>query len=165
MMPQKELPCVEESSLLRGLAAGKPGVSAETAGAQCSALGALLTRMLPKGESERFFLLLGGIYRSPLGTVKVPSPAVTYLNTSYTSKAHQTAIALQTYQTRYENAPKGGGSEPPPPPPQRVISALFLHEGGGVGICIYLWPRTSFWTTAFHLLEIHGREIDAQLLR
>lgn len=164
MMPQKELPCVEESRVLRKLAAGKPGVSAETAGARCSALGALLTQMLPKGESERFFLLLGGIYRSPLGTVKVTSPAVTYLNTSCTSKAHQTAIALQTYQSRYEDAPKGGGSEPPHLPSEGH-PARPLHEGGGVGICIYLWPRTSFCTTAFHLLEIHGQEIDAQLLR
>lgn len=39
--------------------------------------------MLPKGELEAFFLLLGGIYCSPLGTIKPASPAQSHALTSF----------------------------------------------------------------------------------
>lgn len=39
--------------------------------------------MLPKGELEAFFLLLGGIDCSPLGTIKPASPVQSYVLTSF----------------------------------------------------------------------------------
>lgn len=112
-MPQKELSCVETLRFLRKLETVKPGDSAETARSHCTGIGKLVIQMVPKGELEAVFLLLGGIYCSPLCMINPPSPAQIYpLMSSILLKLHQTATILRTYQTRKEHAQKAGHSQP-----------------------------------------------------
>lgn len=115
-MPQKELSSVEVLRFLRNLETVKPGVSAGTEKSLHTGIGKLVIEMLPQGELEAFFLLLGGIYCSPLGTIKPVSPAQSHALTSFMLlKWIRLPIALCTYQTGQENAQKGHTGSPAPP--------------------------------------------------
>lgn len=86
--------------------------------------------MLPKGELEAFFLLLGGIYCSPLGTIKPASPAQPYALTSFILPK---CIRLQQFYGLTKQDKKMPTTEiaqsSPTPPAEWVLSALFLHKG------------------------------------
>lgn len=174
-MSQKELSWVEALRFLRKLGTVKPWVSAETSGSHCSEIGKLVIEMLPKGELEAFFLLLGGIDCSPLGTIKPTSPVQSYVLTSFIClkciRLQQlyglTLVGILLFCLVWWAG--GGGeegchSEPPHPYP-RVISALLLHKGVMLELCQagsmphgdppknlknLKWASNSLCSTAFH---------------
>lgn len=88
---------MEVLRFLRKFEIVKSEVSAETSRSHCTEIGKLVIEILPKGELEAFFLLLGGIYGSPLGTIK--EAPVTCLHISSSSKLHQIAMLVWTCQT------------------------------------------------------------------
>jgi len=84
--------------------------------------------MLPKGELEAFFLLLGGIYCSPLGTIKLASPAESHALTSFILLKY---IRLQQFcglTKDNKKMPTGEATQSPPPPPMGHLSPLALQR-------------------------------------
>lgn len=130
-MPQMELSCVKVLRFPRKFETVKPGVSAETAKSHCTGIGKLVIEIFPKGELEAFFLLLGGIYCSPLGTIKAAPPAQSH---AFTAFLHPSCTRFQHFYglAKHKNhTPTKGGCSKPLfcPHPRWVISALFLHKG------------------------------------
>lgn len=127
-MPQKELSCVDVLRFPRKFETVKPGVSAENSRSHCTGIGKLVIEILPKGELEAFFFLLGGIYCSPLGTIKAAPPAQSH---AFTFFLFQTAPDCNTFMgLPNTTATHPQGSKPLLcPRPRWVISALFLHKG------------------------------------
>lgn len=125
-MPQKELSCVEVLRFPRKFETVKSEVSAETSRSHCTGIGKLVIEILPKGELEAFFLLPGGIYGSPLGTIKATPPARSHTSTSLLLP---NCTRLQHFNGLAKHDSHAPTRELAPSPSSAPTSALFLHEG------------------------------------